>query len=414
MIDFSCQVAVIGAGPSGLAVATELAKSGIDDIHIFERESTSGGIPRHCSHSPFGFREFKRILTGKKYAQRLTKAALDAGAVFHLNTTVISICNEMNLTLSSDLGLAKCKAGVIIICTGARETPRPPRFISGDRPLGILTTGALQSLIAFKGQIPFKKPIIVGNELVTFSAMLTCKLAGIQPVGIVNDEVNLRTRPIMRWSTNFLGIDYLSNTKLLSINGANRVQSVEVQKAGAKPHTVDCDGVIFTGKFTAENSLARSAGLTIDQSSSSPQVDQYNRSSNSDIYVLGNQLHPVDTAGWCWQHAKHSAHFIANHIQGLTSKNPELSTKIKLNSAVIKYVTPQVLSQMSTFANSDIILHIRFQNPVKGNLVISQNGKTLNSKYLNARPEKRYLITLDQNLIEFKNDCISIDFYPLH
>ena len=38
-----CQVAIIGAGPSGLALASELAKSDIDVV-VLEREGAAGGI----------------------------------------------------------------------------------------------------------------------------------------------------------------------------------------------------------------------------------------------------------------------------------------------------------------------------------------------------------------------------------
>ena len=70
-----CQVAVIGAGPSGLSIATELKHLGVDKVLVLERENTGGGVPRHCGHSPFGMREFHRILNGTEYTHRLLERA---------------------------------------------------------------------------------------------------------------------------------------------------------------------------------------------------------------------------------------------------------------------------------------------------------------------------------------------------
>ncbi|HHD57393.1 MAG TPA: FAD-dependent oxidoreductase, partial [Desulfobulbaceae bacterium] len=66
----SCSVAIIGSGPTGIAAALELKKSGINDIIILEREKEGGGVPRHCGHPPFGLHEYHRILTGPTYARR--------------------------------------------------------------------------------------------------------------------------------------------------------------------------------------------------------------------------------------------------------------------------------------------------------------------------------------------------------
>ncbi len=48
-----CTVAVVGGGPAGLALATELKHRGIEDVLVIEREPTAGGVPRHCGHYDF-------------------------------------------------------------------------------------------------------------------------------------------------------------------------------------------------------------------------------------------------------------------------------------------------------------------------------------------------------------------------
>ena len=140
----NCQVAIIGGGPSGLAVASALAKAGVDDVVVLEREANAGGIPRHCGHSPFGLREFHRVMSGPGYARRLLRQAEDYGARVWTGVTVTEIGPNGKLTLSTNDGMQGLNAERIVICTGNRETPRSARLVSGSRPLGIVTTGALQ------------------------------------------------------------------------------------------------------------------------------------------------------------------------------------------------------------------------------------------------------------------------------
>ena len=45
--------------------------------------------------------------------------------------------------------------------------------------------GALQAMVYLAGQAPFRRPVIVGTELVSFSALLTCRHAGIRPAAMI-------------------------------------------------------------------------------------------------------------------------------------------------------------------------------------------------------------------------------------
>jgi len=101
----NCRVAIIGAGPSGLALAGELARGGVDDVVLLEREASAGGIPRHCGHSPFGLREFHRILSGAEYARRLADRAQQQGVRLRTAAAVTEIGSQRNLTLSTTSGI---------------------------------------------------------------------------------------------------------------------------------------------------------------------------------------------------------------------------------------------------------------------------------------------------------------------
>lgn len=54
MREINCDVAIIGAGPAGLAVAVAAKKQGAERVIIVERDTATGGILQQCIHAGFG------------------------------------------------------------------------------------------------------------------------------------------------------------------------------------------------------------------------------------------------------------------------------------------------------------------------------------------------------------------------
>ncbi|MEE9445582.1 MAG: FAD-dependent oxidoreductase [Cocleimonas sp.] len=409
----SYEVVIIGSGPAGLATAIELKKLGVNDIIVLERADEAGGNPRHCGHSPFGFREFKRVYFGPAYAKKMVKTAKQLGVKITLNTSVISLGKGGLLTLSTPHGVNQLQAKRVVLSTGIREMPRAPRFVSGQRPAGIMTAGALQSMVYLSGKKPFKKPIIVGSELVSFSAIASCRHAGIKPVAML--EKNQRTtayRPLGLFPR-VLGIKYLLNTQIIDIEGKEQVSGVNVlNQSGEKTHIV-CDGVIFTGKFTPEASLLRSANIEIDPNTQGPIIDQFGRCSDPVYFASGNVLRPVETGGWCWNEGVKTAHFVN---ASLAEKLPSTDTQLTVNnvSNKIKYIVPQRISIEAgkTLTIGMCQFQLRFKTAVKGGgIKLLYNNAEIYDKKLQALPERRVLIAIPEfSRIEFDTNDLVIDY----
>jgi thioredoxin reductase len=312
----SCDVAIIGAGPAGLAAATSLKKQGIEHILVLDRESKAGGVPRHCGHPPFGIIEYARVMTGPSYAKRLVETAQRAGVDIALKTSVTRLCSGGVLTIATPEGTGEIKAKRVLLATGVRETPRSARLVSGDRMLGISSTGALQSMVYLKNLIPFRNPVVVGTEIVSFSALLTCKKAGIKPIAMLEEQ----SSPSISWplhhATRLFGVPLLLNTQITNIIGKDRVEIVQTLDGKGNTQEIICDGVLFTGQFTPESILPRMSHLDLDHDTGSPIIDRFGRCSDPVYYAAGNLLQPVNIALNCWREGRRTAQWIAQDLTG--------------------------------------------------------------------------------------------------
>jgi thioredoxin reductase len=314
MAEPAVDVAIVGAGPAGLGAALALKRHGVRRVVVVEREAEAGGVPRHCAHSPFGLREFGRVLLGPAYARRLVAAAEAAGVEIRLWTSVVAIEPGPRLALTAPEGVATLTARKILLATGARETPRAARLVGGDRPIGVITTGTLQQAVHLEGQRPFDRPVILGTELVALSAIITCRQAGIRPVAVVEPAPRPSVPLPLSLFPRLMGLPVHLGTAIAEILGRGRVEAVRLSGPGNASRELGCDGVLFTGRFVPESSLARLAGLALDPLGG-PRTDADGRTSDRDVFAAGNGVRPVRTGGWCFRDGQRVARAIVRDLR---------------------------------------------------------------------------------------------------
>lgn len=290
------EVAIVGAGPAGLAAALRLRELGIRDVVVLEREAEAGGVPRHCGHLGFGWQSHRRLWRGPAFAARLRQEA--EGLDLRTGTTVVALEGEGLLRLQDRQGLSTLAARQVLVATGTRETPRAARLIGGTRPAGVMNTGALQQHVYLRGHRPFARPVIVGSEWVAFSAILTCHHLGIQPVALLEAA----PRGSAPWPgglvSRFLyGVPLLTRTRLLAIEGRGQVEAVVVERRG-RERRIACDGVILSGRFVPEDALLRDTR---------PPDAPPRR-------LAGNVQGRLKTSGLCWREGRAAAEAIARDL----------------------------------------------------------------------------------------------------
>ncbi|TBV06984.1 NAD(P)/FAD-dependent oxidoreductase [Phytopseudomonas dryadis] len=399
-------VAIIGAGPAGLAAAVELREQGVDRVLVIEREAVAGGIPRHCAHPPFGLREYGRILTGPAYAQRNVLAAQRAGVVIRVGHTVTRLGPQGGIELVSPDGISRIQARRVLVATGVRETPRSARLIGGDRPVGVINTGALQAYLYLQRLKPFERPLIVGSELVSLSSLLSCRRAGIAPVAMIERNSRVTARWPLSLFPRLCGVPLHLGAELLAVHGSGRVESASVRMADGSLRHFECDGVLLTGCFVPESSLMRMSGLDIDPMSGGPVIDQYGRCSDPAYFAAGNLLRPVETAGWSYREGRKVASLIARDLLGeLPQAGPAIRVACRgpLKLCVPQRLTPSALAGLEH-------LQLRVNTACSGLLVVRADGREIWSDVRACLPERRLLIALSRLRIPQGTRSLEVDF----
>jgi thioredoxin reductase len=301
--DVFVDVVVVGGGPAGLTAARELRRSDVERVIVLEREAESGGIPRHCFHPGYGLRDLRRSFNGPDYARRLTELAVKAGAEVRTEATATHwLLGGPGFSVTSPRGIESVHAKAVVLATGARERPRSARWVPGDRPAGIYTTGQLQQAVHLHGQEVGTRAVIVGAELVSFSALLTLAHAGVEVVAMVTDEPRVQTYPTV---PRVLGLRHrfpvFTETQVVGVvsdRSAGRLTGVDLQTNSGLLH-LGCDTIVFTGDWIPDHELARLGDIDIDAASLGPIVDTSLRTSRPGVFAAGNLVHPVETADLC-------------------------------------------------------------------------------------------------------------------
>jgi NADPH-dependent 2,4-dienoyl-CoA reductase/sulfur reductase-like enzyme len=384
-------VAIIGGGPAGLGAAMELRERGVAHVVVFEREPEAGGIPRHCAHPTYGIREFRHLLSGPEYARRLRAAATSTGVDIRTRHSVVALEPGGRLLVASPEGLLAVQARRVVLTTGARETARAARLVSGERPVGVLNTGALQGCIYLKRLRPFLRPVIVGTELVSLSAIWTCLRHGIRPVAVIESG----DTPTARWPLGLFprlfGIPLHFHSRSAEIVGYPRVERVKVTTATGRRTDIACDGVLFTGRFVPEAALVHMSSLTLDSASGGPLIDQFGRCSDPAYFAAGNVLRPVETAGWCYREGRAVGACVA---QDLTVRLPPPEGAVRvLCGTGVKLAVPQSIAA-SDLVGALSVIQVRSSGTVKGRLTVRSGDQLLWAHHRSFRPERRITIPL--------------------
>ena len=171
------ELAIIGAGPAGMAAAALADELGLETVLIDEQGSPGGQMYRAIERA-----EPDTALGSDYLAGRPLVAALQASRVdYRPGTTLWHVDPEGALFLETAGRTETVTARRILLATGALERPVP---IPGWTLPGVMTAGAAQILLKSSGLVPEGRVVLAGQGPLLYLVAAQLARAGAAPIAL--------------------------------------------------------------------------------------------------------------------------------------------------------------------------------------------------------------------------------------
>ena len=377
----TCDIAIIGGGPAGLAAAVSAYDSGVKDVVIFERSESLGGILNQCIHNGFGLTRFKESMTGPEYANKFIKEVEKRDIAVNLQTMVLSLSNDKIITAINDKdGVFQIKAKAVILAMGCRERSRGALNVAGARVAGIYSAGTAQKYVNEKGWLPGKDVVILGSGDIglIMARRMTLEGARVHAVCEIMPHSSGLKRNIVQCLDDFDIPLYLSHT-ITRIDGDKRVTGVKISAVDSQRKPINgsekyikCDTVLFSVGLIPENELSKNAGVELSPKTKGAEVYQNRETSIEGVFACGNVLQVHDLVDFVSEESELAGKSAAEYV--LLGKTARGDVRCDTGSNV-SYVLPQ---KLDTTASGSVTLFFRVRRVIKNcKVIVSDGEKTL-------------------------------------
>lgn len=230
--DLSCDVLIIGAGPSGLACARSLGALGVSVILADDKASAGGKLVLQ-THKFFGSEaDCYAGMRGTEIASLLeTQVRNIPNVKLMLNSPVVAIYADSKAGIyENNSEYVLITFSVLVNAAGARE--KYLLFPNNTLP-GIYGAGAFQTLVNRDLVKPAKRIFIIGSGNVGLIAAYHALQAGIEVVGLIDIASKIAGYRVHAEKIQRLGIPiYLSSTVVRAF-GNGKVEGLVVSKVDA-------------------------------------------------------------------------------------------------------------------------------------------------------------------------------------
>lgn len=303
-------VAVIGAGPAGLAAATALAEAGASVLVLDEQPAPGGQIYR-AVESVAAERPAHLAALGPDYAHGLdlVRRFRASTADYRPGSSAWQITQDGEVWFSRAGASERAVANAVILATGAIERPVP---LPGWTLPGVMTVGALQIMLKAGGLTPDVPTILAGSGPLLLLLAAQYAAAGVRPAAILDTAPPgrmLRALPYLPAALGATARGYLAKGLRLKrtltaggvpvfprvsdirIEGDSHVAGVSFRSAGT-PHRLDARIVALHEGVIPAIQAARSLDCAIAwddaQRCFKPRTDGWGRSSQERILIAGD------------------------------------------------------------------------------------------------------------------------------
>jgi thioredoxin reductase len=303
-------VAIVGAGPAGLAAATACAGQGLS-VSVYDEQASPGGqIYRGITASPLA----RTTILGDDYwhGATLLRPFEMSGARYVREATVWSIANDGS-AFALDIAhgppgartTLQVEARVVILATGALERPFA---VPGWTLPGVMAAGAAQILLKTAGVVPCGRTVLAGCGPLLWLLAAQYLRAGVAIDCLLDTTPRGRLPQVLRHVPGFVLSDYFAKARALvqqvrrqvhviehvdalAIDGEDAATTIRYAAAGTT-HERAVDHMLLHQGVVPDVNLANAAGcaLTWDEAQAcfTPAVDAWGGSSVPGIFVAGD------------------------------------------------------------------------------------------------------------------------------
>ena len=187
----SYDLAILGAGPAGLAAAAQASELGLTCVVLDEQAEPGGQIYRALGRrAAQGHEQLDIFGPSYRHGLELLRQFKDSKAEYRPETLVWQVDPPVNAPVDSLARLmtlhqgraAEIHVARVLICSGAQERPVP---VPGWTLPGVLGVGAAQILLKSAGLVPDAPMVIAGNGPLLYLLLAQYREAGYEPSAVL-------------------------------------------------------------------------------------------------------------------------------------------------------------------------------------------------------------------------------------
>ena len=258
------EVAVVGAGPAGLAAAIEAAKAGAQ-VTLIDENARPGGQLFKQIHKFFGSKAHRAGTRGVQIGMDLLREARDAGVEIRLETVVYGLFADKCLGLVCGDHVEDLQAEIIILATGANENALA--FPGWTLP-GVMGAGAAQTLMNIHRTLPGHRVLMVGAGNVGLIVSYQLLQAGAEVVAIIEGLPYIGGYGVHASKVRRAGVPILTSHTILRAEGEESVERAVITQVDEKwqpiagtERILDVDTICLAVGLSPLGELARLAGV---------------------------------------------------------------------------------------------------------------------------------------------------------
>lgn len=299
----ACDLAVIGAGPAGMAAAATAAALGLTTVLLDEQPAPGGQIYRGITETTA---ETSAAL-GADYraGKALVEALSGSGAVYSPGSSVFDISPGGQIAFLSGARTHLLTARRIVVATGGQERPFP---IEGWTLPGVMTAGAAQTLLKQADLVPSGRVVLAGSGPLLWLLAAQILRAGGTIALILETTPKRNWRAALPHLPRFLASPYaakglallarvrrsvkvVSGVSHLHALGEERLRAV-AYRSGGKETVVEADTLLLHQGVVPSLHLPDTLGCRIawneEQRAFQPETDPWGASSVDHVAVAGD------------------------------------------------------------------------------------------------------------------------------